>query len=38
MKIKKNLEPLISGISAAIVIGILAFLTIRTSAGVSLMF
>ena len=34
MKIKKNLEPLISGISAAIVIGILAFLTLRTSAGV----
>ena len=29
MKIKKNIEPLISGISAAIVIGILAFLTLR---------
>ena len=38
MKIKKNLEPLISGISAAIVIGVLAFLTLRTSAGVWLMF
>ena len=38
MKIKRNLEPLISGISAAIVIGILAFLTLRTSAGVWLMF
>ena len=38
MKIKSNLEPLISGISAAIVIGILAFLTLRTSAGVWLMF
>ena len=38
MKIKKNFEPLISGISAAIVIGILAFLTLRTSAGVWLMF
>lgn len=38
MKINKNLEPLISGISAAIVIGILAFLTLRTSAGVWLMF
>ena len=38
MKIKRNLEPLICGISAAIVIGILAFLTLRTSAGVWLMF
>ena len=38
MKIKKNLEPLVSGISAAIVIGILAFLTLRTSAGILLMF
>ena len=38
MKIKKNLEPLVSGISAAIVIGILAFLTLRTSAGIWLMF
>ena len=38
MKIKKNLEPIISGISATIVIGILAFLTLETSAGVWLMF
>ena len=38
MKITKNLEPLVSGMSAAIVIGILAFLTLRTSAGVWLMF
>ncbi len=38
MKIKKNLEPLVSGISAAVVIGILAFLTLRTSAGIWLMF
>ena len=38
MKINKDLEPIISGISAAIVIGILAFLTLRTSAGVWLMF
>ena len=38
MKIKKNLEPLASGLSAALVIGILAFLTLRTSAGVWLMF
>ena len=38
MKIKKNLDPLLSGISAAVVIGILAFLTLRTSAGIWLMF
>tara|TARA_B100001540_G_scaffold303776_1_gene312763 strand:- start:548 stop:1018 length:471 start_codon:yes stop_codon:yes gene_type:complete len=38
MKIKKNLEPIVSGISAATVIGILAFLTLETSAGVWLMF
>tara|TARA_Y100000817_G_C16726262_1_gene485882 strand:+ start:386 stop:865 length:480 start_codon:yes stop_codon:yes gene_type:complete len=38
MKIPKNLEPIISGLSAAIVIGILAFLTLRTSAGIWLMF
>ena len=38
MKIKKNLEPIVSGMSAAIVIGILAFLTLETSAGVWLMF
>ena len=38
MKIPKNLEPIISGVSAAIVISILAFLTLNTSAGVWLMF
>ena len=38
MKVKKNLEPIVSGISAAIVIGILAFFTLETSAGVWLMF
>ena len=34
----KKIEPIISGISAALVIGVLAFLTLRTSAGVWLMF
>ena len=38
MKIPKNIEPIASGISAALVIGTLAFLTLRTSAGVWLMF
>ena len=38
MKIPKKFEPVASGISAAIVIGILAFLTLETSAGVWLMF
>ena len=38
MKIPKNIEPIVSGISAALVIGVLAFLTLRTSAGVWLMF
>ena len=38
MKISKNLEPIVSGLSAAIVIGVLAFLTLRTSAGIWLMF
>ena len=38
MKIKKNLEPIISGISAAIVIAVLSFLTLETSGGVWLMF
>ena len=38
MKIKKNLEPLVSGISASVVISVLAFLTLRTSAGIWLMF
>jgi len=38
MKIQKKLEPIASGISAAIVISLLAFLTLETSAGVWLMF
>ena len=38
MKIPKKFEPVASGISAATVIGILAFLTLETSAGVWLMF
>ncbi len=38
MKIRKNIEPIVSGLSAAIVIGILAFLTLRTPTGVWLMF
>tara|TARA_B100000945_G_scaffold305741_1_gene292516 strand:- start:902 stop:1372 length:471 start_codon:yes stop_codon:yes gene_type:complete len=38
MKITKNLEPIVSGLSAALVIGVLAFLTLRTPAGVWLMF
>ncbi len=38
MKMPKNIEPIASGISAAIVIGVLAFLTLKTSAGVWIMF
>ena len=38
MKIKKKFEPIVSGISAAITISILAFLTLETSAGIWLMF
>ena len=38
MKIPKKIEPIISGISASIVIGVLAFLTLKTSAGILLMF
>ncbi len=38
MKIQKKLEPILSGISAAIVISLLAFLTLETSAGIWLMF
>ena len=38
MKIPKNLEPIVSGLSAAIVIGVLAFLTLKIPAGVWLMF
>ena len=38
MKIPKNIEPIASGISAALVIGVLAFLTLRTSSGIWIMF
>ena len=38
MKITKNIEPIVSGISASLVIGVLAFLTLRTSAGIWIMF
>tara|TARA_B100001559_G_scaffold284117_1_gene259229 strand:+ start:888 stop:1358 length:471 start_codon:yes stop_codon:yes gene_type:complete len=38
MKIKNKFEPIVSGLSATIVIGILAFLTLETSAGIWLMF
>lgn len=38
MKIKKKFEPIISGLSAATVIGILAYLTLETSSGIWLMF
>jgi CBS-domain-containing membrane protein len=38
MKIQKKFEPIISGISATIVISILAYLSLETSAGTWLMF
>ena len=38
MKINKDFEPLRAGISAAIVISILAFLTSETQIGIWLMF
>ena len=38
MKIPKKFDPILSGISASFVIGILAFLTLNTSAGIWLMF
>ena len=38
MKITKKLEPIISGLSAALVISLLAYLTLETSAGIWLMF
>ena len=38
MKIEKKYEPIISGVSAGTVIGVLAFLTLETSAGIWLMF
>ena len=38
MKIKKKFEPIVSGISAAVVISLLAFLTLETSAGIMFSF
>ena len=38
MKFSKNLEPLISGISSAVLIGFLAFLTLETNYGLWIMF
>ena len=38
MKIKTKFEPIVSGVSAAFVISILAFLTLETSSGIWLMF
>jgi len=38
MKITKKFEPITSGISAAIVISVLAYLTLETSSGIWLMF
>lgn len=38
MKISKNLEYVLSGLSASFVIGVLAFLTLKTSSGIWLMF
>ena len=38
MKISKKLEPIVTGISASIIIGILAFLSFETSTGFWLMF
>ena len=38
MKITKKFEPIVAGISAAIVISILAYLTLETSSGIWLMF
>ena len=38
MKIQKKLEPVVAGISASIIIGILAFLSFETSTGFWLMF
>ena len=38
MKITKKFEPIVAGISAAIVISILAYLTLETSSGIWLLF
>ena len=37
MKIKKNLEPIVAGLSSSIIIGVLAFLSFETSTGYWLM-
>ena len=38
MKISKKLEPIIAGVSASVIIGVLAFLSFETSTGFWLMF
>ena len=38
MKIQKKFEPIVSGISASIVITLLAYFTLETTAGIWLMF
>jgi|TARA_B100001093_G_C26550295_1_gene894181 CBS-domain-containing membrane protein len=38
MKISKNFEPIVAGLSASIIIGVLAFLSFETSTGFWLMF
>ncbi len=38
MKIKNKVEPIVSGVSAAVVISLLAFLTLETPSGIWLMF
>ena len=38
MKIQKKFEPILSGLSAAVVISMLAFLTLETTAGIWIMF
>ena len=38
MKISKNFDPLIAGVAASVIIGILSFLSFETSTGFWLMF
>ena len=38
MKISKNIEPLVAGVAASVIIGILSFLSFETSTGFWLMF
>ena len=38
MKISKKLEPIVAGLSASVIIGVLAFLTFETSTGIWLTF